>query len=1636
MTGSSGVSPDSAVQRVYSSESEEPFDQTKETMRGRQLGLEEELEDGDLPSLTRKSGRMGGRMVNGQRTTTRPLSPPSMAGLEAALPKSELSKQRQFWNQFDEDEDEAEDESDDDRDEDGPDDEVAARKAPRTKKKHDEESSRMSWTLESQSNDDNENNFCGQTLNAIGEMCGAGLALAGSPDKSRTIKESPNRTGARSVSPGGSRTASPNYPRGKSYEPRGGRPHMRSLSPTSRSLEEKSEKQEEMTAIEVEFVEPAVTPERKNAYLSAMAKKAKEDYEKNKDKVEPSAYSAKTEQPVSSDVYHSFTASEKRKFLKLINSGVSPSGASEQIVAERSKEKPKKGKFAFWKKSSSPVPPEKQEAPSEMQLAAKPEEVEEEPISVDQSTEQVNGESKTPAAASSSVAWAPVEPKPQVPVETRAPPTTEDAAPESDSSEGEHFAKSGISYYDAVRKDQDDDDSDEYVPSNAGKPKSGHRIPLPAGLKPKGFAMLDGARSKSAGRFRSPSEGSESGPLPPRVDRPSAAPVTKAKSFGGVSATPVSRTVQTLGLDEDSALKRIDEQDAEALERIEQSLLRPIPKSTSPSVIEGKNEVVQRAADSFAKLPAVPVVQAKPESNTIESQPKVPKSKKNVNVELETMDASMHTYFSSTERYASPVQGTSHDGMSVYTAQTGMTGASTYTQSTRVRRPGAAKSRLAKAKEVSSKKGWHESMKAVAEATNRRWDPKQGWIDFKDSDTSFEEQEVSTQRLHLDLQQKVRMTARKGDDTPPSQTSQGVQVPFPPDWEKERKLMVASPGQLEEGEAPNELRSSSKASGWVESMRTASAVVEKDGKVWDPQTGWRDVRQNGKRRDVPDVVDFERTESEEVHGPVANEVGPSSRIDETSSRDGQTPPIPRLPPSSDKKLNQWIAKKTFEDNPPKHRSAASTESSDKAVASGLEDESYMQLAENGRVRTFSKDGPPSPVPKDAAVLPVSPSLSHGQAADTYISDDDDDDDDDDDTNPLLSRDSGSFPSVNVKQDPISPVTNVVKEKVDAEDFNLFQHEESKGSQLERQSVVSAATTSSAGRHSAATSSLGRRSAPVDLDEVDEKWQSDDDEDDDDGSETNRGGSFPTVERAGFPAEAKGASKPVPKLQMNKRDTSPLMVRKKAAHAITPSQSTIEPATPHIHTYIDAARLVTPDDASIEEKKVTGLSPDEGASGYPEMSGQRQKVKIRRPSAAANPSVQVRREEWEIRTGGSSDYVEATSETTPEWKSFLGKKMLAQTMASETMAISRQRETHQEGKEPEGDKWSYSTRSREDERERRAREKVEVETVDSDTLFHFANDGQVHAVGDNHAASPLDTSDLSPIPQGDLSDVERESSYGPDPSERRSFFKRLAECAAPVMNVAKGADGESSMPMAHLAFLRSNPHTPNSGAQFLPPSLCARVPVDDEDGEESVKTEDLPSRRSEGPAGTEKPHVPTSRTRGRATEPRAPSSVVSDDFGAKTAYLDAIAMKAAVSKPKSRRRSRSAGGSSVASNSSSHSEKWKAFLERKRAGGTSPLRARPSSSTDVSRAAEKYASEKVEEMMTMMSSRSKPVPYHESEERQVNSEADRSFSSSPDTSMDWKHKKADSVRAAEDLAAARVEAMMAALSSSHLDEGEI
>ena len=1825
-------------------------------MRTQQRSFEESLEDGDLPSLQQRkhhlpnnhhSKNMGGRLVNGQRTTTRPLSPPSQAGLipgvgagvaGAALPPAERTKQQQFWNQF-ETEGAAEPDNDDDRDnEEIPDDERLDRKLKLKSKsvpKKKDDASDMSSAGDPSTVDtaeyypDQGGNICTQTLNAIGDICGGTAPLE-------------NSSGVRTSARYGQK---PDAPEGCSHR-------------SAAHLRRHHDAEEEHTAIEVEFVEPEpveealTTDKRKNAYLAAMARTAKEDFQNKRDdapaavdrgsarsygapasgistaeSVAPSVASSaagrsamSTGASVSSDVYNRFTPSDKRKFLKLINNGLTPVEASEQVLQERrlkngdkggiklGAEKspsstPKARGLAFWKRS----PPHPAKTEDERGFEKEEIEAANEPCSVSpkSSPSMAAGERVT------SVGQLALLPVPAL--DERQ--LVDETAPESDTeTEAAGFAKSGINYYDAIRRQEDDDSDDEVedFPSsaNASNSKAKGKVLFAPKLLPRGFTPLSD-RSKEHPRSRSAPRGggsildnknidatrpggiavsdsatdewkdpelaagllaiaeikqaireetrptskmpadhsstvnvlpgvkvsqepkeaaydSESSnaidePIKPRVTVKNLAPLEPIESFSTDGSDSITRIERELlrpvarGVAVTRAAKGSDTPEIAAPPTAQAASLVPVattmksdPKSgvtndRTHSVLETSPTVVKAAESNFNPVEKVdasvkPEMKAdasvQPEAKAAEtiaavSKPKinadatskpvtrtdapsqpVKTTQKKPTVQIDSLDVSMHTYMSSAEMYSAGSVVSAHDNMSVYTS---ITGVSAMTQSSRVRRPGAAKERLAKAKQTEgtpSRRGWHESIKAVAESSNRVWDPKLGWIDYKQPEEPGEEPTVRSEKIRIDLEKSLKHKNVGTQDDANTSDSKAPPIPFPNEWEADRRQMLEEDSAVDNGAlkplhekslaivapvSPPSTATSPKAKGWIESMRMASAAIGAQGQSWTPERGWQIVRAGTSVGDGTDVTDGGST--------TASELGPSVRVDEpddqvpsppsSSRRLGTDTPVepPRTPapasvPTQDKKLNQWIAKEEH-----KPRAERSTESSDKAVAPAkVLDEKYMQLGDTGSVRSFVKDvrkGPPRD-PRSSSSLQPS---KKGHAADNYISEDDDDDD----QTPLLN-DTASFPSMSMTESLMSPAVEVVKQKVDQSDLDLFQQEESPLRSVVQRVHKTQSTTPgfpapiSPGRISS-SGSTGQRSGPVDLDEaLDEHNVSTGPVDLDEEFEEKPAGNNEATEWENEVEEdgrnfdlaesSSGYTKPVPRLNRSKRDTSPVKVRKDSDFLFstrdTPlpvSELKAAPVTPDEGRPLKS-NLLPPRqlnfDANQSRSSISG-------SGLPKTNAVKtdppaaRHLGSRSPSGTYLPSVQSKLHQWEGRAGKPDEALsDAASDGSAELEAIADRKQASKLSASANKF--RQMQTQKIAEKS-------NTSSMATHRQLPVAPSTNVlpvpasqRSTDDDSLFEFPAQAGF-SLGIAGAESAAQRRRESPV-ENVSSDSDRDVSeaYGPLPGERTSFFKRLVECSAPIMPPLKQACGRpSDSAPSEVAYVEPSRTsiTSDSATRFVKPS-------DSKPNNSAPKLAAPPQNdRANDPPRPQS--APRTQSRGR-DEVRGTSSVVSEDFGAKTAYLEAIAAKTAVSKPRrssSRRRSRSVSGSSVVSNTSSqHSEKWKAFLERKKAGMVSPPKSR--AATDVSRAAEKYAAEKVEEMMLMMSTKHKAADYRYARENQLAGTMERSSTNASEASSeDWRQKRSESVKAAEDLAAARVEAMMAALSGNHhLDEGEI
>lgn len=186
----------------------------------------------------------------------------------------------------------------------------------------------------------------------------------------------------------------------------------------------------------------------------------------------------------------------------------------------------------------------------------------------------------------------------------------------------------------------------------------------------------------------------------------------------------------------------------------------------------------------------------------------------------------------------------------------------------------------------------------------------------------------------------------------------------------------------------------------------------------------------------------------------------------------------------------------------------------------------------------------------------------------------------------------------------------------------------------------------------------------------------------------------------------------------------------------------------------------------------------------------------------------------------------------------------------------------------------------------------------------------------------------------------------------TFMGRLQACAAPIATRV----GTS----------------PQNGSRIA--ALCGRPEnIHEEDGE-SIATNTTPKALRD-----------RSRSRSRTRSSKSDvSSVISDEMsGSKAAFLESMAMKAVVSGKSKRRSTGSEAGSSVSygqrsslgaspssTAGSASSTKWQQFLEKKKAenGGGSVVGARSTASSSISRAAEKYASKKAEEMMQTQNGR--------------------------------------------------------------------
>lgn len=1048
-------------------------------------------------------------------------------------------------------------------------------------------------------------------------------------------------------------------------------------------------------------------------------------------------------------------------------------------------------------------------------------------------------------------------------------------------------------------------------------------------------------------------------------------------------------------------------------------------------------------------------------------------------------------------------------GKSAWTNATGAS--SVYTQSSRKRHHGAAKKRLAKAKEVEnlavSKAGWHESIREVASKNKKVWDPEKGWVDYVDPD-ALEVPTVSTERLNVSLEhislKPVKETEDDSGSVGKARSEPGapkVVVPFPKDWEAERNAMLTGEEQGGVGlaaqlpRAPSPLPVQDYTREAKDSVSLSAVAKENSDKRWDPERGWI-----GKDEELaPPAYEGATLESQALGNsketPEANyaalaattaAVGATAGVATVvasgdSGEDSQSGAMPRSAPAKtvddSSPLNSWINKSA---QPPKNRTEQSTEASDVAVASGgpVTAEKYMQLGDNGSVRSVHQDAPLPTAKKSkgataATAAPAAATSGLVNAA-SFV--------DDDDEAPLL-KSTGYY-----SDQERGPDVKVVKEKVGEDDFSLFTQDES---------------TKDDGPKLPKSPSVRRGKGPVDLDEIDSIDSEEDESEDDDSTweadsymtgsisktlfdkPAGKSKSVDTSDSTALAAKSDSLpSKTPPRLQKNRRDTSPIRGRGE------PKKSA------------DGVAVVAPVAAAAAVASATRDKPRSSYSRQPQEEDTRT-VRTDLSELSTGSSVRQRAQQWESMSGRSpktsttaqtesllgvhyaaddSTNKEAHDESqnvpwptsgderrprkensagTAEWKSFLGKKVQAESAA----AVKQERGSTK--KEPEGDvaiaDYSKGVKSTSGNKLVAPQPR---NTEDDDSLFEFAAseiERQRDAKSSENAPSKSrdlhtvddDFSDISPIHKNDEDEMEKVSDTG-TAVEQGSFMKRLQACAAPMMprqftqsgnGGAEGGGEGNAVPMAHLAFLRTNPPVSSGSggggsSRFVPPALCGRPDTIVED--DSIQGSP-PRKQSSSRTDASRRSKSNPRSSSRRGDLKDTSSVTSEDFEPKKSYLESIAMKTAVSKPRRSDSRRKSSSSDVSTGSRPRSERFQALLEKRASQSSHSSGSKARSSTEVSKAAEKYAAEKVEEMLEVMASRSKSAPAsRKTVDDMIDSMSSGSTSPPPSEAKSTRSqgsrtkakKKSESAVAAEDLAAARVEAMMASMTSSNLDQGEI
>jgi hypothetical protein len=1455
--------------------------------------------------------------------------------------------------------------------------------------------------------------FCDSALTAVGEMCGGGLGGGESSERIDTGETTEHKKG---------RKKSPNKPALKL-----GEKHTASSGV------------EEQTAIEVEYVEPLyrgkngdesdryASPKRKNSLLKAMTRKAKDDYKKGgKGKRGKSAERASQEQqldPSSDNVYATFTNSEKRKFLQLINGGNTPFEATRRVLKERleshdgssvadssfQSDVPSEGpmrspsrssgglkKLAFWKRGSGKSPSPAKEMAQGDYTSSSPQqrpgsapstpgrvlgsgegdderelnndEIYEDDASSTSSCEKVGDQVKqflrdeAESIKAESVASSP----------SKSPGKQAKQQNEED----DRFEKSGISYYDAIRKDRSMEEEDEAYYYNDGEyPEDSNRRPrkikLPKGFKG-GFSKFRGGTNRATAVPGD--ESNENDEIPSQHASPKDHPVIEPhRSIP--SPTKENHNEETVVLTSFDEVKKA----------AEENLVAAALEDAMTAKLMGRNN----------QMPDVESV-----ADDQQLRRSAPKSPEEI-----VDDLNMDAYLNSTEDKSRNGVGNSgsFDATSVVSGKSFKTSGTNFTtQSTRSRRPGQAKARLQQDKSVlnisttssTKTRGWQESIEAVAARTGKIWDPETGWRDYTDP-KNLESPGSGFYSESIDMGDDIEIVEAPSDPAQLTEWRDTQRIPTTPTRSTDSgSRKVKSPSRQRRSPKKTAAAASpDRPRGWAATMKAATAKLNMQGKKWDPEKGWTGLSEN----EAMIAIEVQRQSLNNNNVAITadsdlQDFGTMSavqKLDEIANKQDKS--IQFLSEDEEAGTNQLGDAETTDGD----LSSSALSSSN---ANSKNNGRYIQIAESGSVREYSGQNRSRPVNVRKENL--------------------------------NKTDADFFPEGSAHQK--------IKGPVDLDD--VFDQESASFGGDTRETIVSGPKANAVYQKIYESQSQGNGS--FDGGE-DFSWDADESTEPIDNTLDNRKAVPRLKIKIRDPQSAKStgnaqseasfeSATSIPKLAAPRRDTSPIRSNRRTSKGRPTSE--LVPVSPS-HEAHEERNEIRYEDAKDygPVKDIVSLSP----TRTPNAAEVAQVVRRITPTASKNPNkttpkVSELHKMWEKKTkswdkgqGPDPEEIAAKAENS-EWKSFLVKKVQAESAAAGP-----------------------------------------IEKKDSVFEFEGSDDGNgpkssrrrsKHGEPEDEAAFD-DLSELSPI-RHDESDSEygRSSEVHSEAStsvlQGTTFLQRLQACAAPIVikgsQIAKNQNCNPDGPIsAHLAFLKSNPGvggSPNKMGGIMQASagLCGRPDIIVEDDEDETTVDDTTAQTPTKSSGRSRSN-PRSRQHNIKDDL---SSVVSDGFGAQSAYMEAIAMKAAVSGGSKKKKKRSQGSEASAATShsrqspsevnsstsanSKHSEKFQQFLDRRASKETSPQQLPdhkpPTGRTEVSNKAEKYASEKVDEMMDSMAGRDNRGRAKEDYE-ETGAFPTLPVSATPNPVNDA------SRMAAEELAAARVEVMMQTLSSQNLEDHE-